>query len=451
MVGRMFQRMFQWMAASPPRVLVFGFAALIALGTALLRLPAMAADGQPTPFIDALFTAVSAICVTGLTPLDFARHWSFAGQLTILALVQIGGLGFMTVATMAAIFLRRRITLRERLILQESFNQSSIEGIVRLVLKVIRYTLILEIAGALLLTGRFLFDMPPERAVWFGVFHAVSFFNGAGFDLMGHFRSLTDYVGDPLVTFTAAFLILSGGLGFVVLSDLAEYRKTKRLSLHTKVAVTTSLVLVAVGTVAIFALEFTNHATLAGLGYGEKLLASFFQAVVPRSSGVSTLDIGAMSQAAQFLIVILMFIGASPGSAGGGIKTTTFAVLAGAVWSMIRGREDVVLFRYRLAQERVYKALTITLFALAVLVAGTMALSAAENRQFLVILFEAASAFGTVGLSMGLTPELSPAGKIIVMLLMFIGRMGPLTLAYALGTRQGRSRYRYAEGKIIIG
>lgn len=447
----MIGRLFQWIEASPPRVLVFGFAAVIALGTALLRLPAMAADGRPTPFIDALFTAVSAVCVTGLTPLDIAGHWSFAGQLTILALVQIGGLGFMTLATMAAIFLRRRITLRERLILQESFNQSSIEGIVRLVLKVIRYTLVLESVGALLLTVRFLFDMPPERAVWFGIFHAVSFFNNAGFDLMGGFRSLTGYVGDPAVTLVTAFLALAGGLGFVVLSDLAEYRKTRRLSLHSRVVIATSVVLILTGTVAIFLFEFANRATLAGLGFGEKLLAAFFQAVVPRSVGVSTLDIGAMRQATQFLLVILMFIGASPGSTGGGIKTTTFAVLAGAVWSMIRGREDVVLFRYRLAQERVYKALTITLFALAVLTAGTMLLSVTEDRQFLMILFEAASAFGSVGLSMGLTPELSTAGKIIVILLMFIGRLGPLTLAYALGTRQRRPLYRYAEGKIIIG
>jgi len=444
-------RMFQWMAASPPRVLVFGFAAIIALGTALLKLPVMAADGRPTPLIDALFTAVSAVCVTGLTPLDFAGHWSFAGQLTVLVLVQVGGFGFMTLATMAAIVLRRRITLRERIILQESFNQAGIEGVVRLVLKVIRYTLILESAGAAVLTIRFLMDMPPARAVWFGVFHAVSFFNGAGFDLMGGFRSLTGYVGDPLVTFTAAFLILSGGLGIVVLSDLAEYRKTKRLSLHSKVVVAVSLFLILVGAITIFIFEYTNRATLAGLGFGEKLMAAFFQAVVPRSSGVSSLDIGALRQATQFLIVILMFIGASPGSAGGGIKTTTFAVLAGAVWSMIRGREDVVMFRYRLAQERVYKALTITMFALAVLAAGTMLLSVTENRHFLMILFEAASAFGTVGLSMGLTPELSQPGKIIVMLLMFVGRLGPLTLAYALGTRQKRTLYRYAEGKILIG
>lgn len=442
---------FRWMTASPPRILVIGFASIILLGAQLLRLPVMSATGEKTPFLDALFTATSATCVTGLVTLDTGTHWSVIGQLVILFLIQVGGLGFMTMATLFAIFLRRRITLRERLILQEALNQGSIEGIIRLVQKIVVYAIVIEGAGALLLTIRFLFDMPPGQAVYYGVFHAVSFFNNAGFDLMGQFRSLTGYVGDPFVNIVTMLLVVSGGIGFVVLSDLVEYRKHRRLSLHSKVVLSMSGFLIAFGTLVILLFEFANPKTMAGLGIGEKVLAASMQSVAPRSAGVNTLDIAALHQATQFLIILLMFIGASPGSTGGGIKTTTFAVLVGAVWAMIRGREDVVLFRYRLAQERVYKALTVTLFALSIVIGATMVLSILEDHPFLMILFEVTSAFSTVGMTMGLTPELDVPGKIMIMLMMFVGRLGPLTLTYAVGSRRGRVLYRHAEGKIIIG
>jgi trk system potassium uptake protein TrkH len=247
------------------------------------------------------------------------------------------------------------------------------------------------------------------------------------------------------------FLIVSGGIGFIVMSDLVEYRKKRRLLLHTKVVLSMTLALLLTGTAVIFIFEFTNPRTLGGLDFGGKIWASFFQSVTPRTAGANTVDITGLRQATQFFIVILMFIGASPGSTGGGIKTTTFTLMVGAVISMLRGREDIVLFRYRLAQERVFKALTITLLALLLIVTVSMVLSTTEQRPFLMILFETTSAFATVGLSMGLTPELTEIGKILLCLTMFAGRLGLLTLAFALGPKQGKPLYKYPEGKMIIG
>jgi trk system potassium uptake protein TrkH len=438
--------------ASPPRILVIGFSLIILLGSGLLMLPFSHVGEEAPRFIDALFTATSATCVTGLVVVDTGTYWTTAGQLIILAMIQIGGLGFMTMATLFAIALKRRISLKERLVLQEAFNQTSIEGIIRLVRKVVLYALTIELVGAILFSIRFMFDMPAGEAIYKGIFHGVSFFNNAGFDVMGDYRSLVDYVGDPLVNIVTMLLIILGGLGFVVLSDLVEIRNPKRkLSLHSKVVLSMTGFLIVAGAAVILLFEYNNVRTMGPLGVGEKLLAAFMQSVSPRTAGVNTVDLAGLRQATQFVIVILMFIGASPGSTGGGIKTTTFTALVGAVIAMVRGKEDVVLFKQRLAQERVYKALTVTLFAFALVIIATMILSTTEDHSFMMILFEVTSAFGTVGLTMGLTVQLTLAGKIIIIIMMFIGRLGALTLTYALGPKQGRPLYRNAEGKIIIG
>jgi len=436
---------------SPPRILVTGFALIIALGGALLATPQATADGQGLRFIDALFTATSAACVTGLVVVDTGTTFSPYGQAIILALIQIGGLGFMTMSTLFAIMLKRRISLRERLILQEAMNQPSMEGIVRLIRRVVMYSLVIESAGAVLFASRFMYDMPADRALYFGLFHAVSLFNNAGFDLFGDYRSLTGYVDDPVVNMTAMLLIILGGLGFIVIADLLGYRKSRRLSLHSKVVLAATAALILIGALAMLIFEFTNAKTIGELGWGGKLFASFFQSVTTRTAGANTVDISSLRQASLFFMIIFMFIGASPGSTGGGIKTTTFVTLVGAVIAMIRGRDDIVLFRYRLARERIFKALTITMISLALVMTVTMVLCTIEDREFLRILFEAVSAFGTVGLSIGLTPELTDAGKLIIALTMFAGRLGPLTLAYALGPRKDRELYRHPEGKIIIG
>ncbi|KOP66599.1 ATP synthase subunit J [Bacillus sp. FJAT-18019] len=441
----------KWLTLSPPRILVLGFAAIILLGTALLMLPISTRTGESLGFIDALFTSTSATCVTGLVVIDTATTFSYFGEFVIMLLIQIGGLGFMTMATLFALAFKRRISLKDRLILQEAMNQSSMEGIVRLIRRVLLYSLIIEACSAVILMIRFAFDMPLGKAIYYGIFHAVSMFNNAGFDLFGDYRSLTGYVYDPVVNIVVIFLIVSGGIGFIVLSDLIDFRKQRKLSLQSKVVLTTTAALLLVGFIIIFIFEFTNPRTLGSLNWGGKFFGAMFQSVTPRTAGANTIDITGLRQATQFFIVILMFIGASPGSTGGGIKTTTFTIMVGAVIAMMRGREDIVMFRYRLAQERVLKALTIVLLALLLILTVSMILSTTEEGDFLKILFETTSAFGTVGLSMGLTPDLTVFGKIMISLTMFVGRLGPLTLAYALGRRKGKELYRHPEGKMIIG
>lgn len=442
---------YRWLKLSPPQILVLGFAAIILAGSLLLMLPVSSASGESLSFVNALFTATSATCVTGLVVVDTGTFFSPFGQTVILLLIQVGGLGFMSMATLFALVFRRRISLKDRLLLQEAMNQSSIEGIVRLLRKVLLYSLVIEGTAALLLSIRWAFDMPVGRAVYFGIFHAISMFNNAGFDLFGVYRSLTGYVYDPLVNFVVMALIVLGGLGFIVLSDVMDYRKNKKLVLHSKVVLSMTAALIVAGTVVIFVFEYTNPKTLGSLNWGGKLLGSLFQSVTPRTAGANTLDIAGLRQASQFFMIILMFIGASPGSTGGGIKTTTFTIMIGAVIAMLRGRDDIVLFRYRMAQERVLKALSITLLALLLVVSVAMVLSTTEDVNFLAILFETTSAFATVGLSMGITPELSLVGKLLIAFTMFAGRLGILTLAYALGPKQGKELYRYPEGKMIIG
>ncbi len=443
------KRLFSISNWSPPRILVTGFALIILLGGLLLSMPFATADGQGQRYLHGVFEATSATTVTGLVLEDTGTFYSMPGQIILMLLIQIGGIGFMTMATLFALVLRRKISLRERLILQEAMNQSSMEGIVRLIRRVVFYSLAIEAAGLVLFTVRFAVDMPLGQAAYYGLFHSVSLFNNAGFDILGDFRSFTRYVDDPIVNVVSIGLIILGGLGFVVLSDLVDYRKKRRLTLHSKVVLSMSAALIAIGTAVIFIFEYIN--TLQPLGWDGKIWASLFQSVSARSAGSNTVIVADLRQATQFFIVMLMFIGASPGSAGGGIKTTTFTVLIGAVIAMIRGKEDIVLFKHRLARERIYKALTITMLSLALVIAVTMVLSAIEDRQFIRLLFETVSAFSTAGLDTGLTRQLTDFGKTVIALTMFIGRVGPLTLAYALGPRSEKELYRHPEGKMIIG
>lgn len=433
---------------APQKYLVLGFAIIIIIGAFLLSLPISSKSGIGLKFIDALFTAASATCVTGLVVVDTGTQFTLFGQIVMLVMVQLGGLGFMTMTTWFAVMLRKRVTLRDRLILKESMNQSSLEGLVRLVRKVILYSMGIEFAAAVFFAIRWSYEMPAGKAIYYGIFHAVSIFNNAGFDLFG---GLTPYVDDYMINAVSIVLIILGGIGFIVMSDIIEYPKTRRLSLHSKVVLYASGVLVALGAVVIFIFEFTNMRTMGMLDLEHKILASFFQSTSLRSSGTSTVDISQLRQATQFFMIILMFIGAAPGSTGGGIKITTFVILLGAVITMIRGREDVVLFRNRLAKEQTYKAVTVTMIGLFLLVASVLVLCMIESKPFLAIMFEAASAFGTVGMSMGITADLTAAGKILIILMMFAGRLGPVTLAYAIQMKPEKQLYRYPEGKIIIG
>lgn len=437
---------------TPPKILSLGFVVLIASGTVLLSLPAASTGGRIS-FIDALFMATSATCVTGLAVVDTGTQLTVFGQIVLLILFQFGGLGFVTMATLITLVLNKRISLKERLLLQESMNQNSIQGIVKLIRRVLIYSLIIQLSGAILLAVRFMLDMPFGKALYYGLFHSISIFNNAGFDLFGDvhgpFSGLTRYVEDPIVNITSMLLIFLGGIGFIVLSDVIDFPKRRRLTLHSKVVLATSAILIVLGAAVFFWLELNS--TLKPLHAGGKVMASFLQAITPRSGGVTTIEIPLLRESTQFLMILLMFIGAAPGSTGGGIKITTFAILVSTAYARLRGKEDIVMFRHRIAKENVYRAITMTLLSLMLVVLATMLLSVTESADFLTVLFEAVSAFGTSGITMGLTTELTTIGKVLVILLMFVGRTGPLTLAYALKPKNSKELYRYPEGNITIG
>ncbi len=431
---------------------MLGFATIILIGTFLLTLPIATENGEGLSFLNALFTATSATCVTGLVVVDTGDTFSTFGELVILFLIQIGGLGFMTFATLLFLLLGKKISLKERLLLKEAFNNITISGLVRLVRRILLFTALIELIGALILSIRFSFDMSIGKAIYFGFFHSISNFNNAGFDLMGGFNGLTEYVDDPFIVLTICALITIGGLGFIVINELYEYRETKRLSVHSKIVLTSTLILTIGSTILIFLFEYGNSKTLGPLSEWGKVLGSLYQAVTPRTAGSNTLPIGDLTQTTLFLIIFLMFIGAGSGSTAGGIKITTFALLVATMWSQIRGKEDVVLFRRRIVNETILKALTVTMCGMMIVIFVTFVLSILEQgHSFMMYLFEATSAFGTVGLSMGLTPELSPGGRLVIILTMFAGRLGPLTIAFAIAKRRKSEAFRHPKGNIMIG
>ena len=432
----------------PPQVLLLGFALLILAGTALLSLPAATSSGERPDLLTSLFTATSAVCVTGLVVVDTGTYWSPFGQAVILLLIQIGGLGFMTAGTLFALLLGKRIGLRERLIMREALNQIDLGGVVRLAKYILLFTLVVESAAAVVLSWRWSADFGWPAALWHGVFHAVSAFNNAGFDIMGGFRSMTDYVTDPWINFGITLPVILGGLGFAVVADVQSKWRFHRLTLHSKVVLSVTAALLAIGFLGILVLEW-SHA-LRDLPPGGKLVAAFFQAVV-RTSGFNTLDIAGLCSATQFLLLLLMFIGASPGSTGGGIKTTTFYLLVLVAWCRIRGREGIEAFWRRIPQDQVDRALTVFLMSLGWVCGATMLLLVTEGSDFLRTLFEVTSAFGTVGLSMGLTTELSPWGRLLIIVTMYTGRLGPLTVAFALAERRRKVYVRHPEERLMIG
>jgi trk system potassium uptake protein len=434
---------------TPARAILLGFAGVILTGACLLTLPAASASGESAGFLTALFTATSAVCVTGLVVVDTGSYWSIWGQVVIMGLIQTGGLSFMTMASLFFLLTGKRIGLRERILIRESFNQVDVAGMVRLVRAVLTYAFGVEAFFAVVLTLRWLPDFGWPRALWLGVFHTVSAFNNAGFDLMGEFRSLTMYVADPVVTLSISTLFILGGIGFSVVLNLWECRE-RRLSTHSRLALMVTACLIAAGTLFILLFEWSN--TLAPLGGSGKLLGSYFTAVTPRTAGFNTLDTAALRPATQFLIVILMFIGASPGSTGGGIKTTTFGLLAASVWSQSRGKEDTEIFRRRIPTEQVSKAVAVTLLSGCLVTVVTLLLTLSEATGFLAVLFEVVSAFGTVGLSMGLTPDLTRPGRLLIIGTMFSGRVGPLTAMIALAqSARPQNHIHRVEDRVLIG
>lgn len=436
---------------NPPRVLALGFAGLILLGAILLNLPIATNTGESIGFLDALFTSASSVCVTGLVVVNTGEYWSLFGQIVIICLIQMGGLGFMTMATLVALILGKKITLKERLIIKEQLNQETMSGLVKLTKYIIISTFAIEGIGAIFLSTRFIPRYGLVKGIWFSIFHAISAFCNAGFDITGN--SIVPFVGDIVVNLTICFLIIFGGLGFSVYIDVSKNRRFNRFSLHTKLVLVITLILIVVSTILIYLIEWDNPGTLNSLSLKDRALASFFQAVVPRTAGFNSVNMSKLEDTTVFIMIILMFIGGSPISTAGGIKTTTFGAIFLTTISVIKGDRDVVVFNKRISQEIINRSLAILSVGIILVVVVSMVLTISEDAVFLDLLFETTSAFGTVGLSRGITPNLTIFGKILIILTMYLGRVGPLTMAFAFAKKQKTksNNYRYSEGNLFVG
>lgn len=435
----------------PTQILAFGFALLILLGALFLSLPVASRDNQSIGFLNALFTATSAVCVTGLVVCDTYTQFSLFGQIVIMLLIQMGGLGIMTMATTIFMLLGKKITLRERLVMQEALNQFTLSGLVKLTRYILLTTLIFEGVGAFLLSLRFTKIYGFSKGVFFGLFHSISAFNNAGFDLIGGFRNLTPFVADPLVNLVVMGLIIFGGLGFTVIYDIFTTRDFRKFSLHTKVVITATVLLLSISFGIFYLLEYTNPKTIGALSPLERFLAVAFQSVTPRTAGFNTLPLSDLKLPSKCFTIFLMFIGASPASTGGGIKTSTFAAILMMIYTVMASKEDVELFKRRIPADNIFKAVAISVIALMLVFTSTFLLTITEGADFLMTLFEATSAFGTVGLTLGLTTELTELGKVIIILTMFAGRVGPLTLAMALGSHKSKALLKYPEERLLVG
>ncbi|SHI74392.1 trk system potassium uptake protein TrkH [Dethiosulfatibacter aminovorans DSM 17477] len=438
----------------PSHFLILWFAILIFVGATLLNLPFASADGRSIGFIDALFTAASAVCVTGLVVVNTAAHWTIFGKLVILMLIQVGGLGIMTMATLIAFLLGKKITLKDRLLMQEEMNTSTIQGVVLLTRRILFLTIGVELIGAIFLSVAFVKDYGTARGIWFAIFHSVSAFCNAGFDITGN--SLVDYVDSPIINLTVVGLVVIGGLGFYAIMDIVQKKKFKSYMLHTKLVLIISASLLVFGFVTIFAFEYNNPATMGNLGIKGKILSSLFHSMTPRTAGFNTLDTGAMTMPSTFLTILLMFVGGSPGSTAGGVKTTTVGIVVIAIFRLIKGNEDVEVLWKRIPIKLILRAIAVIGIAFMIIAISTLILLVSEKNlgaSFMDMLFEVVSAFGTVGLSRGLTPQLSDIGRLVITLTMFVGRLGPLTLAFGIAQRQKENKgyYRYPEGKILVG
>ncbi len=441
----------------PERVMALGFLCLIILGGLLLALPSASAAGESIGLGNGLFTATSAVCVTGLVTVDTGTTFSLFGQIVLLCLFQVGGLGFMIFATLIMAALGRRITLQDRMLIRESMNIATLSGLVRLTAWYGLLAAGIEAFGALLLATRFVPLWGWSKGLWYSIWHAVSAFCNAGFDLFGSFGSLTGFADDPVVLLTVATLIILGGIGFAVMLDLLNHRFCfSKLTLHTRIVLVMTGLLLLTGTLFYALAEWQNPLTLGQVdGAGSKLTNAFFQSVTMRTAGFNSVPLDRMHDASKLVSVLLMFVGASSASTGGGVKVTTVAVLMLTVLSVLRGEEDVNVAKRRLPSALIRRALAIVVFYSLILLSATVALSLIEgDRHDLTdLLFEATSALATVGVSSVGTPNLKPVSHFVLAPLMFIGRVGPLTMALALARWQGRSKtkLRYPEETITIG
>lgn len=432
---------------TPPQMLIMSFVAMSLVGTALLKLPI--ASHSPTSWMQALFTAVSASTVTGLVVLDTGSHFTLFGQLVLLILMQFGGLGLMTFGVFIIQLSSGRLGLRHRAALSDALNQPAQSDMRRTLRLLFGFTIFMELLGTLLLALQWVPELGWRRGMYHSFFHAISAFNNAGFALASD--SLSGYVVSPLINIVISMLFISGGIGFVVIADMLGKRRFRDYQLHTKLMLVGTLAINGIAMLLILLLEYGNPATLGALhGIGSKLWAAWFQAVVPRTAGFNSIDIGALAPATAFLIMGLMFIGGGSGSTASGIKLSTFIILLLATRAFLQQYDRPVAFGRSIEPNTVLKALAIIMIGLLCVITGTFLLAMTEPLKFLDLAFEAVSAFGTVGLSRGVTGELSVAGQCVIIVLMLIGRVGPLTLAFTLARPRG-TRIQYPAGQVNIG
>ena len=448
----MFPRRMPQRTLSSTQVVVLSFLGAIAVGTLLLSLPVAHSSGQPFGLLDALFTATSAICVTGLIVVDTGTTFSVFGQTVLILLMQTGGLGYITFGALVAIAAGQRVGFRERQQLQTQLGARDVGGIVRLIRWIVVVVVAVELVGALLLWPPFAARHGLAVGFWYALFHSVSAFNNAGFSLYAD--SLSGYVGNPLVNLTVTALFVLGGLGFIVAANVFTKlrRRRTKLSLHTKMVLSATLFLLGVGALVVLLFEWTNPATLGALPWHGKLLAALFQGATPRTAGFNTLDYGAFYPTTLLFTMLLMYIGGNPGSTAGGVKTVTMFVLVGSSWSFLRGHGELTLFGRRIVVQTVVKATVMTFTATMLVGLAFLGLVGLEpSLPLLPLAFETVSAFSTVGLSTGITAELSAGSKLIIILLMYLGRVGLLTFALALVEKRSPAGIRYPAEDIVVG
>ena len=435
-----------------PLILIYAFAALIAVGTALLLLPVAHEGSGLTPFMDALFTATSAVTVTGLVIQETSTYWTRTGQVMILGMMFVGGLGFMTIATFLLILIGQRVTLSQRLLVRESLGVDHMGGLVRLTVGIVLVSVVIQMAGFVALVIRFSFLYPPAEAVWQAVFHAVSGFNNAGFIALSEENGLAHFRSDGVVLGTIGVLIILGAISFWVMVDVVRVRRFSLFALTTKLVLVLTATLVVVGTAVFLASEYTNPATLGSLSVGQKLSTSVFESVSGRTAGFTTINYDETEQHTNFFLTALMFVGGASGSVAGGIKVNTMAVVMAAVLSTMRGRTNAVAFGREIPRLLVQRAMVIGAISITFVFIVAMLLTFSQTGfDFIDLLFEAVSAFGTVGLSTGLTAEVSQWGQAIIVGTMFIGRLGPLAIGLAMAQRTEADLYRYPSERVTIG
>lgn len=435
------------------QMIILGFIAVILAGSLILMLPFSTAENVSAPFMDTLFTSVSAVCVTGLIVHDTATYWSGFGQAVILILIQIGGLGVVSAATSIALFSGKKINLKQRSTMQEALSAPQVGGIVKLTGFIIRITFFIEFVGCVIMAPVFCKDFGFFKGLWYSVFHSVSAFCNAGFDLMGvkeQYSSLTSYSGHPLINIVIMLLIIIGGIGFMTLDDIKCNKfHIKKYRMQTKVILVTSGLLILIPAVCFFFFEFSSDRW--NISLSQRIFYSLFQAVTPRTAGFNTVNFNMMKQGSIVIMLILMLTGGSPGSTAGGMKTTTLAVLISSAISVFKRREDTRFFGRRIPDDAIKKSTAILMMYLSLFLIGGIIISNIENLPILDCLFETASAIGTVGLSKGLTPELGNASHIILMILMFVGRVGGLTFIFAAFFSKSNSMAKLPLEKINVG